>query len=155
MDGESEKAPTQAAMLVQLAMAQCDEFFHDENREAYAIMHEQHDGGVHREVHKLRSKSFKEWLFLTYFDNVNGVPNDNSIRSAIALLGAIARHRGEQREVFVRRAFHEGKLYVDHLRRPLARDRGLAEHRRQAGQLEHRRRAAGAVSACARHAGAA
>ena len=44
---------------------------------------------------------------------MNGVPNDNSIRSAIALLGAIARHRGEQRTVFVRRAFHEGKHYVD------------------------------------------
>ena len=36
--GESEKAPTQAAILVQLAMTQCDKFFHDENREAYAIM---------------------------------------------------------------------------------------------------------------------
>lgn len=112
-DSKSEKAPTQAAVLVQLAIAQCDEFFHDENREAYAILREPHDGGVHREVHKLRTKSFKEWLFLTYFDNVNGVPNDNSIRSAIALLGAIARHRGERREVFVRRAFHDGKSYVD------------------------------------------
>ena len=112
-DGEGERAPTQAAMLVRMAIAQCSEFFHDENREAYALMHEQHEGGDHREVHRLRSKSFKEWLFLTYFDSVKGVPNDNSIRSAIALLGAIARHRGEQREVFVRRAFHEGKLYVD------------------------------------------
>ena len=96
-----------------LAMAHCDEFFHDENREAYAILHAPHDGGVHREVHRLKSKSFREWLLLIYFDSTNGVPNDNSIRSAIALLGAIARYRGEQREVFVRRAFYHGKLYID------------------------------------------
>ncbi len=111
--GESEKAPTQAAVLVKLARAHCDGFVHDENQEAYAILHAPHEGGVHREVHKLRSKSFREWLLLTYFDVVNGVPNDNSIKSAIGLLGAIARHRGEQREVFVRRAFYDGRLYVD------------------------------------------
>jgi Toprim domain len=111
--GKSEKAPTQAAMLVSLATAHCDELFHDENREAYAICHAPHDGGVHREVHRLKSKSFKESLLLTYFDTTNGVPNDSSIRSAIAVLGAIARFRGEQREVFVRRAFFKGNLYVD------------------------------------------
>ena len=111
--GENEKSPTQAAMLVQLAIANCDEFFRDENREAYAICHAPHDGGVHREVHRLKSKGFKESLLLTYFDTTNGVPNDSSIRSAIAVLGAIARFRGEQREVFVRRAFYKGNLYVD------------------------------------------
>jgi hypothetical protein len=112
-DGGGEKKPTQAAIIARLAMTRCDAFFHDENREAYAILHAEHDGGVHREVHRLKSKSFRECLLLVYFDRTNGVPNDNSVRSAIGLLGAIARRRGEQREVFVRRAFHEGKLYID------------------------------------------
>jgi hypothetical protein len=115
-DGEDEggeKKPTQAAIIVNLARARCDALFHDENREAYAILPMEHDGGVHREVHRLKSKSFKEWLLLVYFDSTKGVPSDNSVRSALGLLGAIARFRGEQREVFVRRAFHEGKLYID------------------------------------------
>ena len=85
--GSGEKKPTQAAIIARLAMARCDAFFHDENREAYAIMHAPHDGGVHREVHRLKTKGFREWLLLVYFDSTNGVPNDNSIRSAIALLG--------------------------------------------------------------------
>jgi hypothetical protein len=112
-DGSGEKKPTQAAIIARLAMDRCDAFFHDENREAYAIMHAPHDGGVHREVHRLKTKGFREWLLLVYFDSRNDVPNDNSIRSAIALLGAIARYRGERREAFVRRAFYEGKLYID------------------------------------------
>ena len=87
--GESEKSPTQAARLVQLAIANCDEFFHDENREAYAICHAPHDGGIHREVHGLKSKSFRESLLLVYFDTRRGVPNDSSIRFAIAVQGAI------------------------------------------------------------------
>jgi hypothetical protein len=110
-DSEDEgrgKKPTQAAIIARLAMTHCDAFFHDENSEAYAILHAEHNCGVHREVHRLKSKSFKEWLLLVYFNRTNGVPNDNSVRSAIGLLGAIARHRGEQREVFVRRAFYEG-----------------------------------------------
>jgi hypothetical protein len=112
-DEGGEKKPTQAAIIANLARVRCDAFFHDENSEACAVLHAEHEGGTHREVHRLKSKSFKEWLLLVYFDSTNGVPNDNSIRSAIGLLGAIARRRGEQHEVFVRRAFHEGRLYID------------------------------------------
>ena len=42
-----------------------------------------------------------------------GVPNDTALKSAIALLEAFARFDGPQRDVFVRRAAHAGKLYVD------------------------------------------
>jgi hypothetical protein len=112
-DDKSEEATTQAAKLARLAIARCDAFIHDETREAYAILPAPHEGGTHREVHKLKTKSFREWLLLAYFELTGAAPNDNSIRSAIALLGAIARHRGEQHEVFVRRAFYKGKRYVD------------------------------------------
>jgi hypothetical protein len=72
-----------------------------------------HDGGTHRETHKLKSKGLRLWLLRSYYLRTGGVPNDTAIKSAIALLEAFARFDGPQCEVFVRRAAHAGKLYLD------------------------------------------
>ena len=109
---KKDKGPTQADLLVRLAKDQC-EFFHDASGVTYASLRAPHDGGAHRETHKLKSKSLKLWLLRAYYLSTDGVPNDNSVRSAIALLEAFARFDGPQREVFVRRAAYGGKLYVD------------------------------------------
>ena len=103
---------TQASLLVQLAKNQC-KFFHDEVGATYAALSAPHDGGTHRETHKLRSKGLRLWLIRSYYLGTGGVPNDTALKSAIALLEAFARFDGPQRDVFVRRAAHAGKLYVD------------------------------------------
>jgi hypothetical protein len=103
---------TQASLLVQLAKNQCT-FFHDEFGATYATLSAPHDGGTHRETHKLKSKGLRLWLIRCYYQSTDGVPNDTAIKAAIALLEAFARFDGPQREVFVRRAAHAGKLYVD------------------------------------------
>ena len=103
---------TQASLLVQLAKDQC-KFFHDEVGATYAALSAPHDGGTHRETHKLKSKGLRLWLLRSYYLRTGGVPNDTAIKSAIALLEAFARFDGPQCEVFVRRAAHAGKLYLD------------------------------------------
>jgi hypothetical protein len=103
---------TQASLLVQLAKDQC-KFFHDEVGATYASLSAPHDGGTHRETHKLKSKGLRLWLLRSYYLGTGGVPNDTALKSAIALLEAFARFDGPQCEVFVRRAFHKGKLYLD------------------------------------------
>ena len=102
---------TQADVLVQLAKDQC-KFFHDEVGATYATLSAPHDGGTHHETHKLRSKGLRLWLIRSYYLGTGGVPNDTALKSAIALLEAFARFDGPQRDVFVRRAAHAGKLYV-------------------------------------------
>ena len=72
-----------------------------------------HDGGTHRETHKLKSKGLRLWLIRSYYLGTGRVPNDTALKSAIALLEAFARFDGPQRDVLVRRAFHKGKLYLD------------------------------------------
>ena len=57
---------TQASLLVQLAKDQCT-FFHDEFGAAYATLSAPHDGGAHRETHKLKSKGFRLWLIRSYY----------------------------------------------------------------------------------------
>jgi hypothetical protein len=110
--GDEGAQETQASLLVQLAKNQCT-FFHDEFGATYATLSAPHDGGTHRETHKLKSKGLRLWLIRCYYQSTDGVPNDTAIKSAIALLEAFARFDGPQREVFVRRAAHAGKLYVD------------------------------------------
>jgi Toprim domain len=108
-DGGQE---TQASLLVQLAKDRC-KFFHDEVGATYATLSAPHDGGTHRETHKLKSKGLRLWLTRSYYLGTGGVPNDTALKSAIALLEAFARFDGPQRDVFVRRAAHAGKLYLD------------------------------------------
>ena len=80
------------AVLVQLAKDQCT-FFHDEFGAAYATLSAPHDGGAHRETHKLKSKGFRLWLIRSYYHSTGGVPNDTALKSAIALLEAFASFR--------------------------------------------------------------
>ena len=113
--GDGAEDPPQAVVLFNLAKAQC-EFFRDENRVGYAtILRAPHDGGTHRETHKLRSTGFREFLIRSYYlsRNGKGIPNDVAIKSAVGLMVAFARIEGGERRVFVRRAAHAGKLYVD------------------------------------------
>jgi hypothetical protein len=65
---------SQASFLVELASTRCD-LFCDSTGEAYASFTVAHADGEHRETHRIRSKSFNQWLRLRYYVDRNGAPS--------------------------------------------------------------------------------
>ena len=72
---------SQANVLIELALNDC-ELFHDPEGECYASFCARHDGGSHRETHKLKSSGFRLWLLHAYYRNTSGAPNSNSMSTS-------------------------------------------------------------------------
>jgi hypothetical protein len=106
------KAKSQASLLADLAMKQCD-FFRDEFGTAYASLDVPHDGGQHRETHKIKAKSFGLWLRRTYYHSYAAAPSTDAVRTAMAQLEAHATIDGPKCDVFMRVATHDGAIYID------------------------------------------
>jgi len=105
------KEPTrrsQASVLADLARSHC-ELFHDAHGETYASFQVE----SHRETHKLKAKGFQLWLRRTYYLDQKSAPSSDAVRAATALLESFALFDGVTREVFVRRAAVDGKVYID------------------------------------------
>lgn len=83
--------------------------YRTKNERAYIRI--QQDG--HSSVVEIRSAAFKRFATMAYYNLHETPPYSNAVQETIDLLEAMALTRGEKREVFVRRAFHEGKIYVD------------------------------------------
>ncbi len=108
-------APTQvsqASFLVDLVISRC-ELFCDRQGEPHACFFARHSGGEHRETHKLRSTGFGHWLRLAYYQEKNGAPSSEAMSTAIKTLMAKSRYDGSRREIFLRTAALDGKVYVD------------------------------------------
>ncbi len=108
----SPKQASQASFLVDLAASRCD-LFCDPTGEAYASFVAAHADGEHRETHRLRSKSFNLWLRLLYYGERNGAPSSEAMASAVKTLMAKAHFDGDRREVYLRTAPLDGKIYLD------------------------------------------
>jgi hypothetical protein len=106
------KQASQASFLVELAASRCS-LFCDPAGEAYASFEAAHAAGEHRETHRLRSKNFNLWLRLLYYAEKNGAPSSEAMASAVKTLMAKAHFDGDRREVFLRTAPLDGKIYVD------------------------------------------
>ena len=103
---------SQASMLVELALNEC-ELFHDPEGECYASFRAPHDGGSHRETHKLKSSGFRNSLLHAYYLKTFGAPSSNALATAMNTLQACAWFDGPERKVFVRTAVSDDKIYVD------------------------------------------
>jgi hypothetical protein len=110
--GDVRGRKSQASVIVDIVKEECS-LFHDSARAPYAIFSAPHEGGSHHETHKLRSKSFKLWLSRAYYRRTGSALNSDAISSALSVLEAFALFDGPTREVFVRRARHDGKIYID------------------------------------------
>ena len=106
-DGDGGRAPKQADILINLT-ADID-LFHDTNVTGYADL----EISGHRETWPLRSKGFKRWLARRYFEETGGAPNSEALHSALNVIEAQAHFDGPQREVFIRVAGHDDKLFLD------------------------------------------
>jgi len=100
---------SQASRLVDLVHAQNVELFHDRNRRAYASL----AIGGHRETWAIRSTEFKDFVSREFYLAERASPNTQAIKDAIGTLAGEARYEGPLRDVHVRVAELDGKIYVD------------------------------------------
>jgi len=98
---------SQATALAELAAEA--EFWHASDGTAYATI--QVDSW--REHWRLRSRPFMQWLVRRYFTAQRAAPYAAALTDALALLEARARFDGEQRQVFLRVAGHDGHIHLD------------------------------------------
>lgn len=83
--------------------------FHDPEGVAWA----QVEMGGHKEVYKLRSDSFKQWLKRIYYQKFAGIPSQQSTEGAMHVLEAEAQFNGDAETVYVRYAYANGSIYID------------------------------------------
>ena len=102
-----EKPPSQATLLLELCESL--ELFHTSDEECYATV----PVSNHKETWALRSQGFKRWLLREYYLKFGSAPCTQSVQEVIGSLGATAQFDGEERQVFLRIAQHDGKVYVD------------------------------------------
>jgi hypothetical protein len=99
---------TIADRVVEYARARA-ELFHTPGKEAYAtIRHE-----AHRETSAIRSPEFALWVARVFHEEEQKVPYPQAVSSAISTLEGLARFEGSTREVQVRYAWHQGRIYLD------------------------------------------
>jgi hypothetical protein len=83
--------------------------FHTANGTAFADL--MIDG--HRETWPIRSARFRFWLRRWYFEATGQAPGAGAISSALNLLEARAQFEGPLREIYVRVAEYDGRIYLD------------------------------------------
>lgn len=101
--GTQQKRESQASTLV-LFVTERAELFHNENRDVFATLK---DSGL---TMRLDSRGFRDWLSSEFYALEGKAPRSQSFSEAIQTLSGIARHKGEQRQVFIR----VGKLGADY-----------------------------------------
>jgi hypothetical protein len=99
--------PSQANDLVALAAAA--ELFHTPDDEAYAAV----ELDSHREIWRLKDKSFRRWLAKKFHDQHHRVPTSQAMTDALGVLEGKAIYSGPQHSVFVRIARLEDVIYLD------------------------------------------
>lgn len=85
------------------------DLFHTTDGKAFASI----EVRGHLETHRLNSKMFRQYLSFQFYQAEGKVPSSQAIHDAIAALSGQARFAGETREIFVRLAAYEGKIYLD------------------------------------------
>ena len=99
--------PKQADILIDLTKD--IGLFHSPDRKAFADL--EIDG--HRETWPVRMREFKQWLAQRFYEAIESAPNSDTLQSALNIIEAKALCNGPTKDVYVRVAGHEGKLYLD------------------------------------------
>ena len=106
---DSAPKESMATRLAALARKNCLELWHTPDETGYITL--LIDG--HREYKKINSKSIKTWLSKLGSELLQSTPSGQAINAVVALLEGIALYDGEEYGLFVRKAEHDGKIYVD------------------------------------------
>ncbi len=92
-----------------LEIAKTATYFHTADKVAYADV--TIEGNRH--TYAVRSKAFRLWLSGEYLDSTEKGIGSQTLQDTLSTLEAIAIFRGETREVHLRTAEHQGKIYLD------------------------------------------
>jgi hypothetical protein len=102
------KKPSQATILVALALASDLELFHTPDAEAFVSI----SAGTHRETWPLRGGPFRRWLARRYYEEHGSAPGSQALQDALQVLEGHALFQGFEHEVHLRLAEHEGEIYL-------------------------------------------
>jgi hypothetical protein len=105
---EAGEKPKQADILIKLARHAVDTFFQWDEK-AYADVRT----NDHRETWPLKSLWFRRWLRRLYYLEQKKSPNPDALKEAIECLDGIAMFEGEKKQVHLRVAGLEGRIYID------------------------------------------
>ena len=103
--GEREK---QADAIIKLALRHAD-LFHAPDGTGFADVRV----NEHRETLRIRSKGFRLWMIRLFYEARSTAPNSDAMSNALNVLEANARYDGTERQVSVRVAGVDSKIYVD------------------------------------------
>ena len=106
---EKKKRESQADLLVKVVEDSGAEFFHtptDEQFISFTI-------GNHDETWPIRSRATRRWITNRFYRTTKKAPNNEAMQSALNVLEAKASCEGDEREVYLRAAWHDGALYYD------------------------------------------
>ena len=110
IEDDDDTRESQADTLVRYA---CDasQFYSNPNNEdeTYALV----KTNGHRECWTLKSTGFKAWLRFQYYSRTGRAPKSDAFNQALDTLDAKARFEGASAPIFLRRAEHKGKIYID------------------------------------------
>lgn len=106
---DSAPKESMATRLAALARKNCLELWHTPDETGYITL--LIDG--HREYKKINSKAIKAWLSKLGSEFLLSTPSGQAINAVVALLEGIALYDGEVYDLFVRKAEHDGKIYID------------------------------------------
>ena len=98
---------SQATMLVELA-SDCD-LFHTPAGDGYATFRVDE----HRETWPVRNRGFKRWLSRRFYLKHETAPGSQALNDALNVIDGTALFGGPEREVHVRVAEHDGRIFID------------------------------------------
>ena len=107
-DNCEAKHEKQADVLISLACKRA-KFWHDTDNTAFGDIRVKN----HRETWPLHSRKFKLWLAQQYYEYCQSAPNSDAVQNALNVLAAKARFDGPERQVYVRIADANAKIYID------------------------------------------
>ena len=109
-EGQGIGVASKADLIVELALAEDGlELFRTSGHDGYVRL----PAGNHREVWPIRSRAFRRWLSLIYFRQQEGAPGGQTLTDALGVLEGLALFDGEEHQVHLRLADHEGDIYLD------------------------------------------
>ena len=104
-----EKKKSQAEELIEIATRPDVDLSHTADGVAFADITV--DG--HRETWSLNSRGFRRWLKREFYNLRKSAPNSDAMSQAMGVIDAMAHFDGEEREVYLRVANVDDKIYLD------------------------------------------
>jgi hypothetical protein len=106
--GDGERKRSQAEQLVDLALEQGIELFHDERGEPWAVL-----PLARGEIWAVGSKAVKRWLARLLWQEHEKAPSGETLATAVNLLSSMAVFDGLECTLHLRVAWHEAALWYD------------------------------------------